>query len=123
MLHLDLPGGTVIDGLFYAVVANVDPWTYVGRRALRPTPNASFDTGLDVYARRRMGLASVLLGLARMARAQPKSVGRGAILRHDLPGLTLRADQPVLVQVDGDLLGPRETMQFSAVPRALTVLC
>jgi diacylglycerol kinase family enzyme len=122
-LHLEQPDGTVVDGLFYAIVANVDPWTYVGRRALRPTPAASFDTGLDVYARRRMGLVSAVLGLTRMARANPKSVDRGAILHHDLPGLTLRADAPILVQVDGDLLGPRETMQFRSIPRALTVLC
>ena len=121
-LHLELPDGTVVDGLFYAIVANTDPWTYVGNRALRPTPGATFDTGLDVYARRRMGLVSATIGLARMARAEPKSVGRGAILRHDLPGLLLRADAPILVQVDGDLLGPRDTMQFWSIPHALTVL-
>ena len=121
-LHLELPDGTVVDGLFYAIVANTDPWTYVGNRALRPTPGATFDTGLDVYARRRMSLVSATIGLARMARAEPKSVGRGAILRHDLPGLLLRADAPILVQVDGDLLGPRDTMQFWSIPHALTVL-
>jgi diacylglycerol kinase family enzyme len=77
-LHLELPDGTVIDGLFYAIVANVDPWTYFGSRALRPTPQASFDEGLDVYARRRMGLVGATTAILRMMRTHPKSAGRGS---------------------------------------------
>jgi diacylglycerol kinase family enzyme len=122
-LCLELPDGGVVDGLFYAIVANADPWTYLGNRALRPTPNATFDSGLEVYARRRMGTLGVALALVRMTRAEPKSVGRGAIVHHDLSGFRLRADPPIAVQVDGDLLGPRETMRFCSVPRALTVVC
>jgi diacylglycerol kinase family enzyme len=121
-LHAELPDGTVIDGLFYAIVANCDPWTFIGGRPLRPTPDASFDSGLDLYARRRMGAVSVLYSLAQMTRKKPRSGGWGAVLRHDLSGLVLRSDEPIPVQVDGDLLEPRDSMQFWSVPRALNVM-
>lgn len=122
-LHVELPDGTTVDKLFYAVVANCDPWTYVGNRPLRPTPEASFDSGLDVYARTRMGPVSVGYGLTQMLRPAPRNKsGWGALLEHDLPGFVLRADEPIPVQVDGDLLEPREKMQFWSVLRALTVV-
>jgi diacylglycerol kinase family enzyme len=121
-LQLQLPDGQVVDGLFYAIVANADPWTYLGKRPLRPTPKVTFDSGLDVYARRRMGTVGAILALARMSRAEPRSVGRGAVLHHDLSGLVLRANPAIPVQVDGDLLQPREMMRFCSVPGALTVL-
>jgi diacylglycerol kinase family enzyme len=121
-LHVELPDGTLIDRLFYAIVANCDPWTFVGDRPLRPTPQASFDTGVDLYARSRMGAVSVVYSLAQMARKRPRSGGWGALLEHDLPGLVLRADEPIPVQVDGDLLDPREKMQFWSVPNALAVV-
>jgi diacylglycerol kinase family enzyme len=121
-LHLELPDGTVVDRLFYAIVANCDPWTFVGGRPLRPTPQASFDTGLDLYARSRMGAASVVYSLVQMARKNPHPGGWGVLLEHDLPGLVLRSDEPILVQVDGDLLEPREKMQFWSIRNAVTLV-
>jgi diacylglycerol kinase family enzyme len=43
------------------------------------------------------------------------------LIRHDLPDLTLSAQQPVAFQVDGDYLGPRERVTFRSVPDALRV--
>jgi diacylglycerol kinase family enzyme len=122
-LHLELPDGTTVDKLFYATVTNCDPWTFVGNRPLRPTPQASFDSGLDVYARRRMGTVSAAYGLTQMMRSHPRTTtGWGARLEHDLPGFVLRADEPMPVQVDGDLLEPREKMQFWSIRQALRVV-
>ncbi|HEY3712982.1 MAG TPA: diacylglycerol kinase family protein [Jatrophihabitantaceae bacterium] len=122
-LHVELPDGSSVDNLFYAIVANCDPWTFIGNRPLRPTPEASFDGGLDLYARKRMGTVSAVYSLAQMARKKPKSNGGwGALLEHDLPGFVLHADEPIPVQVDGDLLEPREKMQFWSIPKALSVV-
>ena len=122
-LHVELPDGSTLDNLFYAIVANCDPWTFIGNRPLRPTPEASFDGGLDVYARKRMGTFSAAYSLGQMLRKNPKSKGGwGAVLQHDLPGFVLHADEPTPVQVDGDLLEPREKMQFWSVPKALSVV-
>jgi diacylglycerol kinase family enzyme len=190
-LHLDLPDGSTVDGLFYAVVTNTDPWTYIGDRPLHPTPNSSFEADLDVYARTSMALPSALLGFAQLARApreaggparlarsarrvpsaasglvssrrrkqrrtgqqqqpperdqaelaQPKLAaseqsaqparaelgplkqgGIGALVRHNLAEFVLRADVPMLLQVDGDLLGSHEKLNFRSVRDALRVL-
>lgn len=119
-LHLDLPDGTVLDDVHMVVVANADPWTFVGSRPLRPTPDASFDSGLEVYARTRMGLISASVSMAQMARRRPRR-GIGASVTHDLTGLVVRADSPMPIQVDGDLLGEREKVHFRSVPEAISV--
>jgi diacylglycerol kinase family enzyme len=120
-LHIDLPDGTVIDDVYMAIVANADPWTYVGQRPLRPTPEASLDGGLELYARTRMGIVSASLSLVSMARRRPRG-GIGASVSHDLPGLVIRADSAVPIQVDGDLLGDREKMHFRSVLEAISVI-
>jgi diacylglycerol kinase family enzyme len=121
-LHLELPDGQTLDGLHMAIVANTDPWTYVGNRPLRPTREASFDTGLDVYARQRMSAPGVLWAMAQMARARSRRVGRGAIVLHDLSHFTLRADEPMMLQVDGDLVGPQELVEFRSYSSAIYVM-
>jgi diacylglycerol kinase family enzyme len=121
-LRIELPDGTRYDDIFFAIVANTDPWTYIGNRPLRPTPEAGFDSGLAVYARRRMSTPGLLISMARLAREEPKIGRRGAYVIHDLDGLTVISDEPMPVQVDGDYLGVQEKLEFHAAPRAVRVL-
>jgi diacylglycerol kinase family enzyme len=122
-LVLERPDGTAETGLFFAIVTNVSPWTYLGNHPLNPTPEASFDSGLDVYARRRMGTLGVIYGLAQTVRNRPHIRGRGTYQAHDLPGFVLRSSRPLPFQVDGDHLGERESIRFWAIPSALAVHC
>ncbi|HSY14949.1 MAG TPA: diacylglycerol kinase family protein [Jatrophihabitantaceae bacterium] len=122
LLRLELPDGTTHRGIHMAIVANADPWTYLGDRALRATPQASFAHGLDVYGRTRMGTAGVVYALGQMTRRTPKLAGRSAMLLHDLPGFILHADEPVMLQVDGDLIGPRREVTFRSVPDAIRIM-
>jgi diacylglycerol kinase family enzyme len=121
-LSLHLSDGSVVEGLYYVVVANTDPWTYIGSRPLHPTPQASFDTGLDVFARTRMGLPSVLVTIAHIARTAPKPARLGSIVRHDLSTFVLRSDEPVSVHLDGEPIGLRTEMEFNAISEALDVI-
>jgi diacylglycerol kinase family enzyme len=121
-LHISLPDETTLDRLYYVVVANTDPWTYIGSRPLHPTPQASFDTGLDVFARTRMGLPSVLVTMAHIARTAPKPARLGTIVRHDLTEFVVRSDEPILVHVDGEPIGRREKVVFTAIPRVLNII-
>jgi diacylglycerol kinase family enzyme len=94
----------------------------VGNRPLHPTPQTDFDTGLGLYARRRMGTVGMLWSIARMSGAKPH-VGRwGATVRHDLGGLTVFADVPLPVHVDGEYVDQREKLSFTSADRALYVL-
>jgi diacylglycerol kinase family enzyme len=121
-LHVELPDGTRLDDIYFTIVANTDPWTYVGERPLRPTPEATLDDGLALYARRRMSTLGMLFSMARLSGNRPAIGRRGAYLEHDLSALTVFADEPLPVQVDGDYLGLREKLLFTSTPRAVNVL-
>jgi diacylglycerol kinase family enzyme len=121
-LHVELPDGTRYDDVHFTVVTNTDPWTYVGNRPLRPTPDTNFETGLGLYARRRMSTAGLLFSMARLSGRRPRIGARGAFVVHDLDGLTVLADEPTPVQVDGDYLGPQGKLVFRTTRNAVKVL-
>jgi diacylglycerol kinase family enzyme len=121
-LHVELPDGTTHEDVYFVIVTNTDPWTYVGNRPLHPTPGVTLDAGLAMYARRRMGAGGLLYGLVRMSGNRPHVGKRGAHVAHDIDVLTVRADEPMPVQVDGDYLEPREKVVFRSVPQALRVV-
>jgi diacylglycerol kinase family enzyme len=121
-LHVELPDGTRFDDIHFAIIANADPWTFVGSRPLHPTPEVTFDSGLAVYARRRMGAVGILVSMARMSGKHPHVGDRGAHVVHDLDALTLLADEPLPFQADGDALESRAKVLFRNVPAAIAVV-
>ena len=113
-----------IEQLALTLVTNTSPWTYLRSRAVNPTPQASFDTGLDVYARRSLHARGVLRGIRWAVRPEPaRTADPGEVVLHDLHEFTLSTDEPLPFQLDGDYLGPRTTVRFVARPRALRVIC
>lgn len=121
-LHVELPDGTRYDSVHFAIIANADPWTYVGNRPLHPTPEVSFDTGLAIYARRRMSTPGMLWSMARMSGNRPHVGGFGAHVVHDLEHVTLIADEPMPFQIDGDALDTHDKVTFRSVPNAINVV-
>lgn len=105
-----------------ALVCNSDPWTYLGLRPVRACPTASFETGLDLFALRSLGMTSTLRHLRQILARRPRPRGRAVLALHDQPSFTLTADRPVAFQVDGDDLGDRTQVVFRSVPRALDVV-
>ena len=65
-LTIDPSGGESVEGVFMVIVTNTTPWTYFGDRPLEPTPDASFETGLDVFALSRLGTISTAAKLRRL---------------------------------------------------------
>jgi diacylglycerol kinase family enzyme len=122
-LTLERVGQPPIEHVFLGVVSNTAPWTYLGRRPVNPTPLASFECGLDVFALRRLRTVSTLNAIRQMlsSRDIPPG-GRHVIALHDEPSLTLRSDRPIALQVDGEYMGEHECVAFRSVPQALRVL-
>jgi diacylglycerol kinase family enzyme len=108
--------------LFLAVITNTTPWTYFGDRPLEPTPEASFDTGLDVFGLRTLRIAPTATIMRRLLTGRPAR-GRSVVSRHDDARLKFRARRPIAVQVDGDYLGECLTAALVSVPEALAVIC
>ena len=123
-LAAEVPGEEAIDGVFLAIVQNTAPWTYLGALAVNPCPLASYDTGLDLFAVRRMGVGAALRIARRMLAASTAgSTKRSLAVRHDLPALRIRAARPTRLQIDGEGLDEVSVVDFASVPGALGVLC
>jgi diacylglycerol kinase family enzyme len=106
-----------------AIVSNTSPWTFLGNRPVYPSPEASFDTDLDLFGLTRMTMATT----ARTLRGLLAGDGRGpsgkqVVSYHDLRHFTLVSQEPVPFQVDGDHLGDRTRVSFTGVRRALRVI-
>ncbi|TYP89992.1 diacylglycerol/lipid kinase family protein [Blastococcus xanthinilyticus] len=121
-MTLQVPGEPPLEGLFLCLVSNVSPWTYLGTRPVNPTPQASFDTGLDVFALGRTGTTRMLRALRQTMRPEPDLRGRGLHRWHDLQELTVTAVRPQGWQLDGDHLGTATGVRIQNVPDALRVI-
>lgn len=108
--------------LFWAVITNTTPWTYFGDRPLEPTPEASFDTALDVFALRNLHALPAARLLRRLMTGKAPR-GRAVVTHHDEARLKFRARRPIAVQVDGEYLGDCLTASIVNAPRALAVVC
>ncbi len=122
-LTLERDGEAAIGPLFIAIVSNASPWTYLGNRPVNPNPRAGYDTGLDVFALRRLRTLGTLHALRQMTagRGSPPH-GRHVVSLHDQAEITLRSTRPIACQVDGEYVGESECMTFRSVPAALRVV-
>jgi diacylglycerol kinase family enzyme len=103
----------------FALVANSDPYSYVGRLPLRLPRGARLDGGLDLLAPRSFG-ARHLSGAIRYL-----LTGRTRLpllVLHDLDRIELRCDAPLPLQLDGEDVGDVTGVVFEAERDALSVL-
>jgi diacylglycerol kinase family enzyme len=112
------------DPVFIAIVSNTAPWTYLGTREVHANPLAGFDSGLDVFALRKMSTFSTFTAIGKMLTASDNGTlrGRSVLAYHDQPCLTMHASRPVAFQIDGEYVGEREVVTFRSVPQALRVI-
>jgi len=122
-ITISAPADLSAEPVYLCIVSNSAPWTYLGRRPVNTNPDAGFETGLDLFAMRRLGTPATLWILSQMLsdrQAPPR--GGGLLTAHDLAEIELKADRPVAFQVDGEYMGEAEDLQFKAVPDALRVI-
>jgi diacylglycerol kinase family enzyme len=120
-LTLERDGQPAMDGLFLGIVSNASPWTYLGQRPVNASPRAGFDTGLDLFAMRKLGTLRTL-NVVRQMLGDGGPAGRHIVSLHDQDALTFRAARPVAFQVDGEYVGEREHVMLRSIPNALRVL-
>ncbi|MEV4192277.1 diacylglycerol/lipid kinase family protein [Streptomyces toxytricini] len=121
---LERPGADPVHGLVLSIVCNTSPWTYLGNRPLYASPEASFDTALDVLALSRLSTSAVARYATQLLTSTPERgpQGKHAVSLHDLTAFTLHSKVPLPFQMDGDHLGLRTSVQFTGVRRALRVI-
>ena len=106
----------------FALAANGDPYTFLGRLALHVAPLASFDDGLDLVAPRRVTPAALPRFLWYVLRGAGQERARDVLYEHDVDRVEVRCDRPLPVQADGEDLGDAENVVFESERNAVTVL-
>jgi diacylglycerol kinase family enzyme len=104
----------------FALVANCDPYTYLGRVPLHVAPEARFELGLDLVAPRRLHAVSWMRAgfWLLVGRSRP-----GWLVHvHDADEIRIECDGPTPLQVDGEDLGDVTDAHFEAERGALDVL-
>ena len=108
-------------GLFLAVVQNVDPFTFLGPRALRMCPDVSLGNGLDWLGIDSMR-ARYVLPVLFSAFGRATHTNRDHVLYgHAASSLVMRGDGPMPVQADGEYMGTRDEVVVESVPDAISV--
>jgi len=103
----------------FALVANADPYTYVGRTPLRIARGTRFAAGLDLVAPRRLRLRDY----PAVARYLLTGADRLGLVRgRDLDRIEIAAREPMPLQADGEDLGDVTEAVFEAERDAVTVL-
>ncbi len=121
-LTVEFPGQEPVPGVFLCLVSNVNPWTYVRAWPVRPSPEASFETGLDLFALRKLGVVRMLRHVSQSLRSRGGPRGRRVLAAHDVSWIRLRSEEALDWQVDGDWAGQRRELTLRSVPNALRVV-
>ena len=103
----------------FALVANADPYTYVGRFPLRLPRGAQIEGGLDLLAPRSFrarslpgAISYILTGRTRLS----------LVHLHDADRIEIRCDLPMPLQLDGEDIGDVMEAVFEAERDAVSVL-
>jgi diacylglycerol kinase family enzyme len=121
-LTLHLPGQEPVPGVHFAFVSNSSPWTYANTRPVWTNPTTTFETGVGVFAITSMNVWSNLGLVRKMLSRKPQLEAKHLVREDDLSWVKVTSDTAVACQIDGDYVGLRETMTFTAVPNALGVV-
>jgi diacylglycerol kinase family enzyme len=106
----------------FALVANCDPYSFVGKVPLRVAPRARFELGIDLVAPRRVRpwLLPEVAWWLFAGKGQDRSPR--VLYVHDADELHVACDAPTPLQVDGEDLGDVTEAHFEAERGALQVL-
>jgi diacylglycerol kinase family enzyme len=121
-MTVDVPGAEPVADVRMVFISNADIWTYLGSRAVRTNPGASFDDGLGVFGLREIGPITVARTIHEILKPGGDPTGRNVLREDAVPVVRVTSDEPLHLQMDGDHLGQRQEIEFRSVPEALRVV-
>jgi diacylglycerol kinase family enzyme len=124
VITLERPGEDPVAHLVATIVCNTSPYTYLGNRPIYASPDASFDTALDVLGLNKLSSPAVSRFTTQLLTSTPEKGphGKHVVSLHDLTDFSLHSKAPLPFQMDGDHLGLRTSVTFTGVRRALRVI-
>jgi diacylglycerol kinase family enzyme len=110
------------EDLFLVIGQNLDPYTYLGPRAMRVCPDVSVTEGLDFFALDRLRTTLVLrVALQTFTRGRHVRNKHGLSV-HDVRRIRIECGRGMPFQADGELLGEAEAIDVDLIPDALSIL-
>jgi diacylglycerol kinase family enzyme len=103
----------------FVLVANVNPYSFLKAVAIKASPEAAFEQGLDFLA--PVSLTPRTLPPLLLALATGKTA-RNALRGHDLDRIAITSERPLPLQADGEDLGDVTTAVFEAERASISVL-
>ena len=103
----------------FALVANADPYSYVGKLPLRLPRGARIDGGLDLLAPRSLRARNLPGAVRYLVTGR---TGLPLVLLHDSDRIEVRCDRPRPLPLDGEDLGDVTAVVFEAERDAVSVL-
>jgi diacylglycerol kinase family enzyme len=103
----------------FALVANADPYSYVGKLPLRLPRGARIDGGLDLLAPRSLRVRSLPGAVRYLVTGRTRLP---LVLLRDSDRIEVRCDRPLPLQLDGEDLGDVTEIVFEAERNAVCVL-
>ncbi|MFI0433999.1 MAG: diacylglycerol/lipid kinase family protein [Candidatus Nanopelagicales bacterium] len=120
-MTLFVPGQGTVEGVFLAIIQNASPWTYLGTLAVNPLPETTWDTGLGVWAVRRMRVVEGLRYARRVIMQSKAGSTKSLFVGTDLSEFSVSCEPPVQLQIDGEGLGSITSATFTSHPSMLRV--
>jgi diacylglycerol kinase family enzyme len=103
----------------FVLVGNVNPYSFLKAVAIKASPQAVFEEGLDFLAPVSITPRTLPPLLLALATGRP---ARNALRGHDLDRISVRSDHPLPLQADGEDLGDVTEAVFEAERGSVTVL-
>jgi diacylglycerol kinase family enzyme len=103
----------------FVLVANVNPYSFLKAMAIKASPEAVFEEGLDFLAPASVTPRTLPPLLLALATGRP---ARNALRGHDLDRISVRGDRPLPLHADGEDLGDVTEAVFEAERDSITVL-
>ena len=112
--------GATVDGGWFAICLNTNPYTFLGNRPLNVAPAASLDTALSLVSFRSTGVVTLATMLAA-ALGDGRRIARNPRMhvRDGVSSFVVGGHGPFPYQVDGDHLGDTEELEFGFEPACL----
>ncbi|MET9485546.1 diacylglycerol kinase family protein [Nocardia sp. NPDC006630] len=121
-VRLEIPGHEPVTDVHYAFVTNTSPWTYLDNTPVRTNPATTFESGLGVFAMRTMGIVPTLLIARQLLATDGNPKGHKLFREDDVPSVRVVATEPLGLQIDGDFIGRRNMVNFTAATDILDVV-
>jgi diacylglycerol kinase family enzyme len=106
----------------FALVANVDPYTYFGPVPIRIAPEARFELGLDLVAPHGVSVAALPRLMSYVVLGRGQAGAKDVLYAHDVDRIEIVCDHPMPLQVDGEDLGDVTSALFEAERNAALLL-